>query len=146
MIPKVSRILIMRSACRSPEWLSRHPGIPTVPITTGNGIKYHFSWPVHLPLLDFWGFGSQYKNIWSVRPLQLPRTPGADSLLPQIGSIFHVAKGCAGNSIVMNIIWEFWRRVSYSHHIILSDLKTTCRHLFHLASLINAFLLAVSCC
>ncbi|KAH7187399.1 hypothetical protein DER44DRAFT_753959 [Fusarium oxysporum] len=48
---------------------------PTVPNTTGNGIQYHFSWPVHLPLLDFWGFGSQYKNIWSVRPLQLPRTP-----------------------------------------------------------------------
>ncbi|KAH7187148.1 hypothetical protein DER44DRAFT_753975 [Fusarium oxysporum] len=51
------------------------PGEPTVPNTTGNGIQYHFSWPVHLPLLDFWGFGSQYKNIRSVRPLQLHRTP-----------------------------------------------------------------------
>jgi hypothetical protein len=47
---------------------------PTVPITTGNGPNTNFCGPCTFP---FWIFRSlgQYKNIWSVPSLQLPRIP-----------------------------------------------------------------------
>jgi hypothetical protein len=72
-----------------------HPLFPTVPITTGNGTQYHFLRPVHLPLLVFLGdLGLVGIQEYLARaPSPTFQDPGADSLSPQIGSIFCITKG-----------------------------------------------------